>query len=62
MVDWREYNMLHLCSTISCRNGEDWWRLVVLSLDGERSWEGRQVVFDGENLVSAGVIWRADES
>lgn len=62
MVDWRENNTLQLCPEIRCRDGdgEDW--LAVLSLAGERAWEGRQAVFDREKLASPGVIWRAVES
>lgn len=63
IVDWREDNTLQLCPGIRCRDGdgEGWWRLGALSLDVERAWEGRLVVFDREKLASPGVIWRPFE-
>ena len=44
VVDQRECHTLQLCPGIRCRDGdgEDCWRLAVLSLDGGRAWgEGR---------------------
>lgn len=60
VVDRRERHTLQLCPGIRCRDGdgEDCWRLAVLSLDGERACGGRQAAFDTEKFTSPGVIWR----